>query len=60
MIELGPRDKDVLQKLAESKAEIAALPVHARKREMWTRMNRLEVSKPMLWMNERPWHELGI
>jgi hypothetical protein len=23
-------------------------------------MNRLEVTKPMLWMNERPWHEIGI
>ena len=23
-------------------------------------MNRLEVVKPMLWMNERPWHEIGI
>jgi len=60
MIELGPREKDVLRKLAEKKAEIAALPIHARKRRMWTRMNRLEVTKPMLWMNERPWHELGI
>ncbi|TKJ35950.1 MAG: hypothetical protein CEE38_13140 [Planctomycetes bacterium B3_Pla] len=60
MIEFSPREKDVLRKLAEKKAEIAALPVHAQKREMWTRMNRLEVTKPMLWMNERPWHELGI
>ena len=54
MIELGPREKDVLRKLAEKKAEIAALPIHARKRRMWTAMNRLEVTKPMLWMNERP------
>ncbi|MHC4227103.1 MAG: hypothetical protein ACYSW0_06700 [Planctomycetota bacterium] len=60
MIEFSPREKDVLRKLAEKKAEIAALPVHAQKREMWTRMNRLEVTKPMLWMNERPWYELGI
>lgn len=60
MIEFSPREKNVLRKLAEKKAEIAALPVHAQKREMWTRMNRLEVTKPMLWMNERPWHELGI
>ena len=60
MIEFSQREKDVLRRLAEKKAEIAALPVHARKREMWTRMNRLEVAKPMLWMNERPWHEMGI
>ncbi|MHC4353837.1 MAG: hypothetical protein ACYS0H_14095, partial [Planctomycetota bacterium] len=55
-----PHEKDTLRRLAEKKAEIAALPIHARKREMWTKMNRLEVTKPMLWMNERPWHELGI
>lgn len=60
MIEFSPREKDTLSRLAEKKAQIAALPIHARKREMWTKMNRLEVTKPMLWMNERPWHELGI
>jgi hypothetical protein len=60
MIEFSPHEKDTLRRLAEKKAEIAALPIHARKREMWTKMNRLEVTKPMLWMNERPWHELGI
>ncbi|MHC4567724.1 MAG: hypothetical protein ACYTE3_18425 [Planctomycetota bacterium] len=60
MIAFNQREKDVLRGLAEKKAEIAALPIHARKREMWTKMNRLEVTKPMLWMNERPWHELGI
>ena len=60
MIQFGSREKDVLGKLAEKKADIAALPIHAQKRDMWTRMNRLEPTKPMLWMNERPWHELGV
>lgn len=60
MIEFRQRDKEVLRRLAEKKAEIAALPIHAHKREMWAKLNRLEVTKPMLWMNERPWHELGI
>lgn len=59
-MEFSREDTEVLQRLAARKAEIAALPIHARKRDMWTRMNRLEVVKPMLWMNERPWHEIGI
>ena len=59
-MEFSRKDTEVLRRLAARKAEIAALPIHARKRELWTRMNRLEVVKPMLWMNERPWHELGI
>ncbi len=60
MIVFSDKDKDALRKLARRKAEIASDPVHARKREMWTKLNRLEVVKPMLWMNERPWHEIGI
>ncbi|MHC4116829.1 MAG: hypothetical protein ACYSWO_04910 [Planctomycetota bacterium] len=60
MIEFNPHEKETLRRLAERKAEIAALPIQAAKRDMWTRMNRLEITKPMLWMNERPWHELGV
>ena len=59
-MEFSQHDKDVLRQLAARKAEIASLPVHAKKRDLWIRMNKLEVTKPMLWMNERPWHELGI
>jgi len=50
---ISPREKDVLRRLAEKKAAIAALPIQAVKRDLWTRMNDLEVVKPMLWMNER-------
>jgi len=57
---ISPREKDVLRRLAEKKAAIAALPIQAVKRDLWTRMNDLEVVKPMLWMNERPWYEIGI
>ena len=59
-MEFSRKDTEVLRSLAAEKAEIAALPIHARKRDMWTRMNRLELVKPMLWMNERPWHEIGV
>lgn len=60
MTEFTLKEKEVLRRLATKKAEIAALPIHAKKRQMWIKMNRLEVTKPMLWMNERPWHELGV
>lgn len=39
---------------------IAALPIQQEKRELWTRLNGLNAVKPLLWMNERPWVELGI
>ncbi len=59
-MEFSKTDTEVLRTLASRKAEIASRPIHAQKRGLWTRMNRLEVTKPMLWMNERPWHEIGI
>lgn len=60
MIEFTSKEKEILRTLAARKAEIAALPIQTVKKDLWIRLNRLEVTKPMLWMNERPWHELGI
>jgi hypothetical protein len=59
-VKFSREDIEVLRPLAARKAEIASLPIHGRKRTTWTRMNRLEITKPLLWMNERPWHEIGI
>lgn len=59
-MEFSKQEIAVLRELASKKAEIAALPIQAKKRKMWTALNRLEVTKPLLWMNERPWHEMEI
>lgn len=59
-IEFTSQEKEVLRRLATRKAEIASLPIQTQKRDLWRRMNQLEMVKPMLWMNERPWHELCI
>jgi hypothetical protein len=59
-MEFSKQEIAVLRALAAKKAQIAALPIQAEKRKMWTALNRLEVTKPLLWMNERPWHEMGI
>ena len=54
------KDKDILRRLAEQQAEIAALPVHQEKAEMWRRLNQLEPVRPMVWINEIPWHEMDV
>ena len=59
-IELGPRDTDVLRRLAAELAEIAALPIHAEKAKLWQRLNDLESVRPMVWINEIPWHEMNV
>jgi len=57
---ISQRDRDVLRRLAEQQAEIAALPVHREKAELWRRLNDLEPVRPLVWINEIPWHEMNV
>ena len=50
LIHLSPRDKDILRGLAGQVAEIAALPVHEEKAELWRRLNDLDSVRPMVWV----------
>lgn len=54
------RDKLILRELAERKAEIAALPVQQKRRELWEKLNKLASVKPMVWLFEAPWHEMDV
>ena len=53
-------DKKILRELAEKKAEIASLPVHKEKISMWKKLNALGQTRPMVWINEIPWHEMDV
>lgn len=59
-IQLSPRDTDILRALAGQVAEIAALPVHEEKAELWQRLNDLDSVRPMVWINELPWNEMNV
>ena len=59
-IDLKPTDIDILRKLAEKKAEIATLPVHKEKANLWTKMNDLKQERPMVWINEICWNEMNV
>lgn len=54
------QDRDILCRLAEELAEQAALPVHAQRAELWRKLNDLEPTRPMVWINEIPWNELNV
>lgn len=56
---LSAGDRSVIRRLTERVAEIAALPVHHRTVDLWTRLNRLERVRPLVWVDEIPWHEMG-
>jgi hypothetical protein len=58
-INLDPSEIFVLKKLAEEWAAIAALPVHQEKARLWQKLNDLQSERPMVWINEIPWHEMN-
>lgn len=49
-----------MQELAEKIANIAALPIHNEKIKMWKKVNSLKSKKPMVWINNIPWLEMGV
>ncbi len=55
-----PRERSVLRGLAAEIAEIASEPVHTETILGWKRINALEKHKPMVWINEVPWHEMNV
>jgi len=57
---ISQHDKDVLRHLGERKARIAELPIHKEKAELWRRLNQLEPTRPLVWIDEIPWHEMNV
>ena len=60
MPKISSHDFDVLRKLGEAQAQIAALPVQKEKAELWRKLNDLEPVRPLVWINEVPWHEMEV
>ena len=52
------KDVDILRGLGAKILEIANSDEQEQKRRMWTRLNRLEDVRPMVWLNEFPTWEL--
>jgi len=58
--EIPAADRDVLRRLAADKMAIGSLPIQAENRALWVRLNRLEPVRPLVWINEIPWHEMNV
>ncbi|MEK6797114.1 MAG: hypothetical protein AABZ39_20235 [Spirochaetota bacterium] len=52
-------ERTILRELGRRKAEIGGLPVQKDTAELWRRLNDLEHVRPLVWINEIPWHELA-
>ena len=53
------KDFLILRELGLKLAEIAALPVQAEKKNMWRALNDLKPVRPMVYLDQLPWHELN-
>lgn len=58
-INLKESEKDVLRGLGERIAEISSDPVNGERAELWRDLNDLKSPRPMVWINEIPWHEMN-
>ena len=59
-IVLTQNDKDVLRRLGGEIAEVSADPINDINRKNWTLLNDKKSVKPMVWINEVPWHEMNV
>lgn len=57
--EVSPKDKEVLRKLGQQYMDIATLPVHREKIELWKALNRGKMQRPMVCIDQLPWNELN-
>ena len=57
---LPEKDRSILRELAEKQAEIASLPVNRERVVEWSRLNGLNKGRPLVWINEIPWHEMNV
>jgi hypothetical protein len=59
-INLSENEKTVLRSLGEKIAQISSLPNHKEKACLWASLNDLKSVRPMVWINEIPWHEMNV
>ena len=52
------KEFDYLRELGKQLAEIAALPVQEEKKKLWTANNDLKPVRPMVYIDQLPWHEI--
>lgn len=57
-MKLSDRDKECLRRLASQYMEVATLPVQLEKIELWKALNRGEMQRPMVVIDQLPWNEL--
>ena len=56
---MDSKDISILRELGRKKAGIGSLGIQKEKTELWGTLNKLGRTRPLVWINEIPWHEFG-
>ena len=54
------QEKDILRRLGEQIVAVGSLPVQQEKKALWRALNALRPVRPMVLIDELPWHEMDI
>ena len=54
------RDAEIVRELAKRVAEVAAFPIQEEKRRLWRALNGLRPERPMIAIDQLPWHEMDV
>jgi hypothetical protein len=54
------RDAEIVRGLGKKVAEVAALPAQEEKRSLWRALNGLKPERPMVMIDQLPWHEMDV
>ena len=55
---ISEKDREILRSLAEEVANIGELPIQKKRKRMWSDLNSLGETKPMIWIDEVCWNEM--
>lgn len=59
MMKISQKDENILKELLNKYMEIASLSVQREKMELWKKFNRHDLTRPMVMIDQLPWHELN-
>ena len=57
---VSKHDRDVLRELARRVADVAASPANAERKARAVLTNGLTQTRPLVWVDEIPWHEMNL
>ena len=58
-MKITQKEENILKELLNKYMEIASLPVQRKKMELWKAFNRHDLTRPMVMIDQLPWHELN-